>query len=327
MNRNASVAPSRADLHYASVGALVILFALLPVFVPAYPVYLITLIMLFAYWGQAWNIQCGIAGQFTFMHPIFIGAGAYTSTLLYNGLGITPWLGMFVGACVAIVAGIPMVYVAHRIKLPPLSVALFSLAFVFVARYISEGETLLGGNDRSIFVRKAPGFANLQFTSNAGFYYTMLVLVVVIMAITCLILRSRLGLCFKAMRDNERAAEAVGVNLLRYKLTAMAISGFFTAVGGSFYAQLAGSLQPATAISVENVVKIILFVAVGGIGTLWGPIFGASLLMGAGTILELKLHEVPALQPLLYGVVVIGVLMATPKGLVDLSKRAMKRTQ
>jgi len=307
---------SSSTLNYVLLGALIVALALLPFVLPSYPLHLAVLILLYVYLGQSYNISAGFAGCFGFLHPIFIGTGAYTSTLLFTKMGLTPWLGMLAGAVLAVILSLPITYVAIRAKLPRLSFALITMAFVFIAVYAADSFAVLGGGDRGVQIPFRPGLANFQFSSKIGFYYIMLAMTITLMVVCWQMLRSRMGLYFRAMADNEKASEAVGVNLVKYNLIAMGISAFFTALGGSFYAQFVGSLLPSTAISLELMIGVILFLAVGGFGTFWGPVVGVGLLMPIGEILRSRLPQFQTLHLLLYGLIVIVILSVLPHGIM-----------
>lgn len=301
---------------YMLLAALLVFMGVVPWFIPSYPLHLLVVILMYVYLAQAYNISAGFAGSFGFLHPIFIGTGAYTSTLLFNNLGVSPWLGMLAGALLAVVVSIPITFMSIRAKLPRLSFALITMAFVFIAMYAADSFAVLGGGDRGVQIPYKPSLLNFQFSSKIGYYYVMLGLTIGIMLACWQILRSRLGLYFRAMADNEKASQAVGVNLMKYNLVAMGISAFFTALGGSFYAQFVGSLLPSTVISMTLMISVILFLAVGGFGTFWGPVVGVVLLMPIGETLRSRLPQFQSLHLFLYGIIVIVILIFLPHGIM-----------
>lgn len=306
---------------YAALGLLVVFLAVLPLFLPPYPIRVALTILLYVYFAQSWNIAGGFCGSFSFLHPVFIGAGAFTSTLLFIHLGITPWIGMVGGGLVAVAIGVPVSYVAIRAKLPKLSFSLVTLAVVYIALYTADSMPFLGGHDQGLIVPPKFSVANFLFNSNSTYYYVALVMVIIVMIIAWAILRSTLGMRFRAIADNERAAEAVGVDLMKYNLIAISISAFLCALGGTFYVQYVGSVLPSSAISLDIIISVILFLAVGGMGTYWGPVVGVALLMPMGELLRTKLPQFHGLHLLIYGVVVVVVLCLAPQGIMGLFKK------
>ena len=280
------------------------------------------MIFLFIYWASAWNIIGGMAGEMNFLHPIFMGLGAYTSSLLYLKLGISPWLGMFVGAMMAVGIGVIISWICYRSGLPHLSFALICLGFTHIAVIIAFSLDITGGS-RGLMIRPAPGLANMQFATMSGYYYMGLILSAFIVGLSLWIDRSKLGYYLKAIRHNEMAASAIGINTVGYRLLAMAISAFLTAIGGTFYAQLVLYLDPLSAINVVTVISMILFCAIGGFGTVWGPVVGTLLLMPIGEVLRLYLWT--GLHLIVYGIVVIVVILFFPQGLVPWFQKYAKK--
>ncbi len=276
------------------------------------------MIFLFIYWASAWNIIGGMAGEMNFLHPIFIGLGAYTSSLLYLKLGISPWLGMFIGGMMAVGIGVIISWICYRSGLPHLSFALICLGFTHIAVIIAFSLKITGGS-RGLMIRPAPGLANMQFATMSGYYYLGLILAAFIVGLSLWIDRSRMGYYLKAIRHNEMAASAIGINTVGYRLLAMTISAFLTAIGGTFYAQLVLYLDPLSAISVVSVISMILFCAIGGFGTVWGPVIGTLFLMPMGEVLRVYLWTGSHL--IVYGIVVIIVILVSPRGLVYLFQK------
>jgi branched-chain amino acid transport system permease protein len=271
------------------------------------------MIYLFIYWASAWNLIGGMAGEINFLHPLFIGAGAYSSTILYLEAGISPWLGMLPGGAIAVVIGLAIGWVCYRSGLPHLSFALICLGFAHIGEIIALEWDLLGGS-RGLIIRPSPGFANMQFESVTGYYYMGLAMAAFMVGLCWYISRSKIGYYLKAIKHNETAASAIGIDTVRFRLLALSISAFFCALGGTFYAQLVLYIDPHSAVSIVAVISMILFCAIGGFGTVWGPVIGTLLLMPVGEIL--RLYFMTGIHLIVYGVVVIGVILLTPHGLV-----------
>ncbi len=304
---------------WLAVGILLVLF--LPWQLSTFWNRTFAMIFLFIYWTSAWNIIGGMAGEINFLHPIFIGLGAYTSTLLYLKFGISPWIGMIVGGGIAVGVGLILGWICYRSGLPHLSFALICLGFVHIALIIAFAWDLLGGS-RGLMIRPAPGLANMQFATMAGYYYMGLIMASFIVGLCLWIHRSKMGYYLRAIRNNEMAASAIGINTVGYRLIALGLSAFLTALGGTFYAQLVLYIDPPSAVSIVAVISMILFCAIGGFGTVWGPVVGTLLLMPIGEVLRLYLWT--GLHLIVYGVVVIVVIVFSPRGLVPWFQKYVK---
>ncbi len=294
---------------------LIWVLVLVPPRASVFWVHTFTMILLFIYWTSAWNIIGGFAGEINFYHPLFIAAGAYTSTLLFLNYHLSPWIGMWIGAVIAIMIGVGCAWICYRARLPHLSFALAALGFVYMGLYIATAMEEVTGGTRGLTLRPASDPANMMFAEKATYYYIALVMASGVVALSWWISRSRLGYYMAAIRGNLLAAEAVGVNTVGYRLMAMSISASLTAIGGTFYTQLNLFINPPVAVSITGVISMILFCAIGGFGTVWGPVVGTVLLMPIGEILRLYV-AVPGLHLMLYGIIVIAVICFAPHGLV-----------
>ncbi len=280
----------------------------------------LAMVFLFIYWSSAWNLIGGMAGEINFLHPLFIGAGAYSSTVLYVKFGVSPWLGMFLGAAIAVAIGLAIGWICYRSGLPHLSFALICLGFAHIGEIVALEWDLLGG-PRGLVIRPAFGLANMQFKGIASYYYMGLIMAAIMVGLCLWISRSKIGFYLKAIKHNEAAASAIGINTVRYRLLALAISAFFCALGGTFYAQLVLYIDPHSAVSIKAVISMILFCAIGGFGTVWGPVVGTMLLMPIGEFV--RLYVMTGFHLIVYGVVVIMVILLTPHGLVPWFQKAV----
>ena len=312
--------------HLVLAVLLVVVFTL-PLWLESYPLHLITVILMYVFMAQAWNISGGFTGSFSFLHPVFIGAGAYTSTLLFIHLGVSPWIGMFAGAAISVILSTIINGICLRAKVTIMPFALITIAFVFVFMFAADSFASLGGGDRGVQIPYQPGIGNFMFTTKFGYFITILIALVLIMTFMHFLFKTRLGLRFRALKDNPRGSEAVGVGYTKYILITNGISAAFISFGGTFYAQFIGSLLPSTAISFHAILVIVLGAAVGGVGTLWGPVVGIGLLMPVGEILRTKLPQYQSLHLLLYGIIVVGVLVAIPHGIVPLIEKRIERAK
>lgn len=279
------------------------------------------LTMLFVYLCVAWNIVGGIAGQFCIGHSLFLAAGAYTSTLLAIHFGVTPWIGMFAGAAVATLIGMFIAWLSFRYALPPLSFALVTIALAMLGYLAISSIDLLGASrGLTLPVRGTP--AAYQFRNDVTYYFVISAHAIGAITLSAWLYHTKIGLYLRAIRDNERAAHAIGVPVLKYKMLAMGISAALTALGGVFYAQYLQYVEPRTFASINIVIEIILFTVVGGAGTVWGPVVGPVLLVPAGELLRHELGGgLPGAHLLAYGLLLVAVIRFAPDGLLGALER------
>ena len=276
------------------------------------------LTLLWAYLCVAWNLTGGMLGQISFGHAAFFGIGAYASTALLIRFGLSPWLGMLAGGAVAVLAAFLVGYIPFRLRLTHLVFALFTMAFDFVLLYLVGGLPFLGDvNGLYLPVGTDPWM--FQFADRSYYLYTIAALLTLALFLTVALSRTATGQFWRAIRENEEAAAAVGINLFRMKQAGLAVSAFLTALGGTFYAQYVAFIDPHSVFGLDIAIKLILFTVVGGIGTLLGPVVGAVVLVPLGEVLRTELTGGPGfagISGLVYGIALIGVILAAPHGLV-----------
>jgi branched-chain amino acid transport system permease protein len=293
-----------------------------PPFVSPYVVHILVLVLFFAFLGTAWNILGGYAGQFSFGHAAFFGIGAYTSTLLLVRAGVSPWLGLWAGGTLAAAFGCFAGYLAFRYGLRGPYFALVTLAFAEMLRLIAVNWPAIGG-PMGILIPLPKGgddWLALQFREKLPYYYVMLGLLALVLWLTRRLERSRLGYTLAAIRENEDAAEASGVNTLAAKLTAMGLSSFLTALGGTFYVQYFSFIDPTLAFGVSVSVEILLRPIVGGPGTLVGPLLGSVVLTPLSELTRWLIRGRPGVDVMLYGAILVAVITFLPRGLVGVRK-------
>lgn len=282
---------------------------------------IIILIIFYAYLTSSWNFVGGFAGVLPLGHSAFVGIGAYTSTLLYLTWGISPWIGMLVGGLLATLVGL-------IIGLPTLKLrgAYFALATIAVG----EGLRVLVENVEKVgpfevrgpkgllvnLVEDAP-LSAFQFQSKVPYYYIILVMLLVVLYLTHRMMNSKVGYYLAAGGEEPEAAEALGIKVSRYKLIAMAISCFLTALGGSFYAQMFLYIYPKSIMGLELSYEIAFIALIGGRGTILGPVIGALLLRPVSDLTRIYLSSsLPGLHLVIFGLVLIIVMRYQPKGLI-----------
>jgi branched-chain amino acid transport system permease protein len=301
-------------MRWAALAGVLILVAL-PAVLSSYLLSVFIFIFFYAFLGQAWNIVGGYAGQLSAGHAAFVGIGAYVSAILSQQVGLTPWLGMFVGGAVAAVLGAVIGHLGFRFGLRGFYFVLLTVAFAEVCR-IAVGNLEVTGGAIGYYISFTGNPWQFQFQDNRAHYYITLTLMLLATGVAWLVERRRLGAYLAAIREDEEAAEALGVNAFRYKLTAMVISSFLTGVGGTFYAFYLLSLQPNSVFGIPLSVDIIIRPIVGGTGTLLGPILGSFIL---SPLAELSRHYLgqggwAGAHLIAYGILLILVVLFIPQG-------------
>jgi len=255
---------------------LLILF-LIPVFInDPYILDIVITVLLYAFLGNAWNIVGGYCGQVSLGHAAYYGLGAYVSTILFLKFGVSPWVGMIFGAVIAGMLAIILGYPSLRMKGPYF--VFFTIGFAEAIRTLFLTWEWIEGS-RGIIIPFQNSSINFIFFSKIPYYYIILSFLIIGMLVTHLIIRSKMGKYFIAIREDETMAEALGINTALYKTYAFAISASLMAIGGTFYSQYVLFIHPNDLMSLDNSVVFMLIAIVGGKGTLFGPLVGSAILM------------------------------------------------
>jgi branched-chain amino acid transport system permease protein len=307
---------------------LALAVALLACVAPVLSIYEQHIFVLIALYGSvalAWNILGGMAGQMSLGHALFVGAGAYVSTALYLNFAVSPWIGLVVAAALGGGLGAVMGYTVFRRKLSGVYFALVTLAVAEMALHIVSNVAALGGAN-GLAIPSKPDFANLQFSSKLGFCYAALGVLTVVSAVILAIHRSRLGYVFLAIRENERSAAALGIDVVQGKVIAAAISGALAAMVGPIYANYVLFIDPESVLGVPLSIDALLFAFVGGLGSLFGPLLGAIILVPLTELLRsLLAGGLAGVHLIVYGVILILVMRLAPRGLWGLLSGAIAR--
>ena len=314
----------RSPAAWVALAALAIVAAAVPyLFDPkGYGIRILCLALLFAALGQAWNIVAGLANKISLGHAAFFGIGAYTSTLLLVHYGLTPWLGIIAAAVLGGVA-------ALLISLPTMRLrghyfALATLAFGEVMRVIGNSWGSLTGGPVGISVPFAPpSLLALQFRETRSYYWLMLGALVLVTLIFIAVKRSRLGYRLRAIKENEDAAEVIGVDTTRTKITASVISGMLTAALGTLYAQFQFFFDPDTVFGIAGIsIRMAMIAIVGGIGTAAGPILGAFFVIPLEELAnQVFSSRAAGLSQLVFGILLILVILVEPRGFMAFGAR------
>lgn len=274
--------------------------------------------------GQAWNILGGYGGQFSFGHAAFFGTGAYTVAVLQVQFGINPWLGLVAGGALAVGVAAFIGFTTFRYGLRGSYFALVTLAFAEVLRILSNTVPFTGAGV-GILIPLDPGAASLQFTSKAGFYWLLWAITLAAFLTAWWIGHSRFGARLMAVRDNEDAARALGVDPFRVKMRAIMLSGLFSGLAGVFYAQFFLYLDPGIAYGPAVSVESLLVPIVGGMGTLFGPLLGAVALHAVSEVTREVIGDLPGISLVIYGTILVIMVLFAPRGLSGLVSRLTAR--
>ena len=300
-----------------ALGGLALLLLLVaPPLLPKYLLEVLISVLFWAYLGSAWNILGGYGGQFSFGHAAFFGIGAYTSTLLLLRAGVTPWLGMLAGGALAALYGLVVGFLSFRYGLRGPYFSLVTLAFAEMLRVVAVNWKAVGSSLGLVIPSRGAAPGMFLFSSKLGYYYVMLAMTLGALGITWGIARSRLGYALVAVRENEDAAEAAGLDTLGVKLSGMVASSFLTALGGTFYAQYWAYIDPSLTLGVSISIEGLLRAIVGGAGTVWGPLLGSFALTPLSELTRAMLRGRPGADVMLYGLVLILVISFLPQGLM-----------
>jgi branched-chain amino acid transport system permease protein len=306
--------PERGTISLFEVVLLSIAVALVLLDLPLSIQDIIIQTFLWAGLALAWNIAGGYAGMISFGHAAFFGLGAYTSTILAAQFELTPWIGMWIGGVLAAIFGGVLAMVCARLRGP--FFILSTLAAAEVVRIVALNWASLTGGAEGLSILPVVDPANMVFGSKSSYAVLLLVYLVVVYSITKLLEGSRYGLYLFAARDDEDAANAAGVNLLLARTSALCLSAFLAAVGGSLFAQYFQFLDPTHVLSPELSFQFALLPAFGGLGTAIGPVLGAITLVPLSEMLRGYLGSSAAgLHMAIYGGVLILVMLHFPSGL------------
>ena len=309
---------NRASILLAGLfGALL----LLPLAAGNYLLSVATLILFFAYTGQAWNVMMGFAGQLSLGHSLYVGVAAYAAAGLFFHYGIGPWAGLWLAIVLCVLLGMLIGFLAFRFSISGVYFALLTIAFAEFTRIGFDHIDWLGGPG-GLFIKVAQRdkMDLLNFRGPpAMYYYAILVLAAGAFLGCYFLLKSKAGYYWQAIRENEEAAQALGINTFRWKMLAMAISSGMTAVAGVFYAFYYNNLFPEQIFHISRSIEIILGPIIGGVGTLFGPVLGAAVLTlladGITEALAAMGWEIPGIKQVFYGVVLLVVVMFLPNGI------------
>lgn len=324
----ASTPRVRGRLDYALVVGVLVVGAALPFFLSTSEMAIANRVLVFAIMGVGWNVMAGFGGMFSFGHAAYFGIGAYATAYSVVHLGLSPWVGLLVGMVLAAAAGVGISYLALRYRLTGAYYTMSTFAFAEALRLFVQGsEPLRRTVGFSIPVQQGSSFAGFQFPAGSPWYWWIgVVLLAICLLATIAFVHSRTGRFTLAVRDDDAAAAALGIDVLRHKLVAVALSAAITSVAGMFYVQYYMFVDPSIAFGAHTSNDAIITAVVGGTGTIWGPVVGAVIMAPLSDLVAGFLRNPPpaldwlagqsGLDIIVYAVILILVVTLLPKGIV-----------
>lgn len=289
--------------------------------------FVLRLIMFAFIWSAfavAWNLFSGYSGYISFGHAIFFGIGAFVSTWLQINMGVVPWIGMVAGAVVAVAIALVIGYITFHAGLSGIYFALSMLTLPLIAAPVI---TWLGFIELSIPINAEQPILNMSFLDVGGYYYTAMLLFVVTFATSWWIQRNRLGYYLQAIKSSEEGASSLGVDTMRYKLYALSVSAFLSALLGTVYVQSNFIFATTGIFTLTTSAQPVILAVAGGLGTLFGPVVAGFTLFPIAELLREELGSIiPGINAIVYGVVLIVIIIYLPDGLyAGIRKRLLTR--
>jgi branched-chain amino acid transport system permease protein len=309
---------------FFSIALFVWIVAAIPFFTHSGVVLNFVMMALFACLiAQAWNVLGGFGGQFSFGHALFFGTGAYFQAIAQLTWGWNPWLALPAAMLMAALVGAWVGALSFRYGLKGSYFALVTLAFAEVFRIVTLSVPFTGaGVGLMLPLKESVG--NMQFASRSGFVWLILGLVTLALCVTAYLRNSRFGAYLQAVRDNEDAARAVGVNPFQVKTWATVLSGGLMGSAGAFYVQVFQYIDPSIGFGAHTSVEALVGAIVGGMGTLWGPVLGALALHVLADLTRNLFGQMPGINMIIYGSVLIVIVMFLPRGIAGLANYTPK---
>lgn len=278
-----------------------------------YYIHLLIQILMWVVIGSCWNLIAGYTGQVSFGQAAFFGIGAYTAGIFHTELEISAWWGMATGGCSAVILGLIMGYLCFRLRGPYFALA--TLASAEILRLIANNWVDFTGGMVGILIMQS-------FSSKLPYYYLVLGLATLCFGVIFWVMHSKLGYYFVSIREDQDAAESLGINTTLYKNISLAISSFFTGTIGAFYMNYMGFIDPSVVFSLHDIsIQAILVGIIGGVGTFWGPAIGAFIMVGIQEVFRTAIFDlapkwVSQGHAMAFGVLVILTILFMSNGVV-----------
>lgn len=264
-----------------------------------------------------------VAGLFCLMSSVFYGIGAYVPALLWNYFQVNIYVGMIAGVIVAAIIAVAIGWLLFRTKIPPLTFGTCTLALTFVAEYIVQSTGSIASEGMVVRYTGSDPF-NFQFDDKLTWYYIALAMVVGIYFLSKYLLNSKAGLYWGTVDENERLAEASGVNTMKWKLIVMALSAGLLSIAGTFMLRYQMFIAPSI-VGPSPVIQMVLLTVIGGVGSIWGPLVGAGIFVPIGELIRIRLAQFTGLNLMVFGFAVVFVLYTLRNGLYPFFKDIVGR--
>jgi len=286
--------------------------------------HVLIMFMLFATLSQAWNVIGGFAGQVSFGHATFFGIGAYAALVPLKKFGLTPWAGMLIGGGLAVILAVLISYPVFRLKGHYFAISTFAVAEI-VERLFLNWDFVEGAIGLPAPVLEENLFNFMWYKTKTPYFYIAFALFLLGLLLAHKIVRSRLGFYFRAIKQSPEAAEGLGIDTTRFKMVAMIISAFLTAICGSFYAQYILYIDPPSVFSLDISIKIVLVTVLGGAGTIVGPILGAAILIPLSEYSRILLGGTGrGVDLIVFGALILIISVYQPQGVVGFFRKIGK---
>ena len=288
---------------------IVALLALLPLIgLSSYTMHILILVIMWSVIGMAWNLLSGYCGQVSFGHAAFFGTGAYTAGILYSKLGLSGWWGLPASIIVVTAFALVIGYICLRLRGPFFALATLSIGVIL--RIVAENMVDFTGGDLGIMIRER------TWVEKIWYYYIILALACGTFIVVKLVIESKLGYYFVAIREDQDAAESLGINTTLYKTIALCLSAVLTGFAGAFYMNYMGYIDPKVVFALHDIsIVAIMVVMVGGVATYWGPVVGAIIMV----LLAELIRSIPLLgtaHHTFFGILLIIIIIFLPNGIV-----------
>ncbi len=274
----------------------------------SYAMHILILVIMWSVIGMAWNLLGGYCGQVSFGHAAFFGVGAYTAGMLYSKLGLSAWWGIPFSIVVVTAFSLVLGFIVLRLRGP--FFALATLAIGVIMRIVAENVTNFTGGDLGIMIRER------TWVEKTWYYYIVLAIACMTFFAIKIVVESKLGYYFVAIREDQDAAESLGINTTLYKTVALCLSGVLTGFAGAFYMNYMGYIDPKVVFALHDIsIVAIMVVMVGGVATYWGPVVGSVIMI----VLAELIRSIPGLgtaHQTLFGVLLIIIIIFLPNGIV-----------
>lgn len=285
------------------------LLAVLPLIgLSTYTLHILILVIMWSVIGMSWNLLGGYCGQVSFGHAAFFGVGAYTAGILYKKLGVSAWWGMPSSIVIVTVFALAIGYICLRLRGP--FFALATLAMGVILRVTAENLTGLTDGDLGIMIRER------TWIEKTWYYYIILILAALTFYVIKKVIGSKLGYYFVAIREDQDAAESLGINTTFYKTVALCLSAVITGLAGAFYTNYMGYIDPKVVFALHDIsIVTIMVVMVGGVATFWGPAIGSIIMVLLAEIIR-TIPKLGAAHHTLFGILLIVIIIFLPNGII-----------